>query len=590
MDEHQALPYLRETLLFLALAGILIPILRRLRINQVVGFLCAGMLVGPFGLGLLSEHVPELHYFVFSDVERIRPLAELGVLFLMFMIGLELSVERLRALYKWVFGAGLLQVLLSTAAIGLLAWLYGNATETAIVLGLVLSLSSTAVVIQLLNEQRMLDSAVGRASFSILMFQDLAVVPIFILLDVLGEGSGENLLPLIGITLAKSVGTVALIYVLGRKLIRPLFRSFAGQNQPDVFMALTLLCSLGIAGITAAAGLSLALGAFLAGLLISETEFRHEVEIAIEPFRGLLMGLFFMLVGMQIDWREIAREPLLIPLSVLGLFLIKGTVVALILRACKFRWSHAVHGGLLLGQGGEFAFIVVGTAISYQLLSNEVGQFMMLVVSLSLFITPMAAKAGKIFAERQAKIKASRTDTLHAAAAQHDGSRDGTHTGPHVIIAGFGRVGQLIARILSEQGLDFVAFDNDLGVVMQESAKGRPVYLGNASNIAIWEKLGAGRAKAVILTMDHPAAALHAVNAVRHAHPSLPIVARAIDENQAAVLKYSGADAVILEALETGLQMAFSALQMSGISESETAGAISQERSRALSAVDQLPR
>lgn len=582
MEEHQALPYLRETLLFLALAGILIPILKRLKVNQVVGFLCAGMLAGPYGLGLMAQHIPELSYFVFPNTEGIRPLAELGVLFLMFMIGLELSVERLRALYKWVFGAGLMQVLLSTAAIGVFAWIFGNALEKAIVLGLVLSLSSTAVVMQLLNEQRTLDSPLGRASFSILMFQDLAVVPIFILLDVLAEGRADNLLPLIGMTLAKSIGSIVLIYALGRRFIRPFFRSFAGQNQPDVFMALTLLCSLGIAGLTAAAGLSLALGAFLAGLLISETEFRHEVEIAIEPFRGLLMGLFFMLVGMQIDWREIIKEPVLIPMSVIGLFLIKGTVIALILRVCRFRWSHAIQGGLLLGQGGEFAFIVIGTAVSSSLLANDVGQFMMLVVSLSLFITPMAAKAGKILAEREGKKDAEQDGHL-----QSEFSR---HRAPYVIIAGFGRVGQLLARLLSQQGVDFIAFDNDLGIVMQESAKGRSVYLGNASNTAIWEKLRAGQAKAIILTMDHPGAALHAVNAVRNAYPSLPILARAIDENQAAILKYSGANMVIPETLETGLQLASNALQMSGISEPDALEAINHERSRLLAAVDYVPQ
>jgi monovalent cation:H+ antiporter-2, CPA2 family len=582
LEEHQALPYLRETLLFLSLAGILIPILKRLKVNQVVGFLCAGMLVGPYGLGLMVQHIPELSYFVFPDTEGIRPLAELGVLFLMFMIGLELSVERLRTLYKWVFGAGLVQVLLSTAAIGVFAWIFGNSLEKAFVLGLMLSLSSTAVVMQMLNEQRTLDSPLGRASFSILMFQDLAVVPIFILLDVMAEDRADNLLPLIGLALAKSIGTIVLIYVLGRRFIRPFFRSFAGQNQPDVFMALTLLCSLGIAELTAAAGLSLALGAFLAGLLISETEFRHEVEIAIEPFRGLLMGLFFILVGMQMDWREIVKEPVLIPVSVIGLFLVKGTVVALILRVCKFRWGHAVQGGLLLGQGGEFAFIVIGTAVSSSLLAKDVGQFMMLVVSLSLFITPMAAKVGKILSEREGKKVTEQDSRL-----QSEFSR---HRAPHVIIAGFGRVGQLLARLLSEQGVDFIAFDNDLGVVMQESAKGRSVYLGNASNTAIWEKLRAGQAKAVILTMDHPAAALHAVNAVRNAYPSLPILARAIDENQAAILKYSGADMVIPEALETGLQLASSALQMSGISEPDALEAINQERSRSLAAVDYVPQ
>jgi monovalent cation:H+ antiporter-2, CPA2 family len=285
---------------------------------------------------------------------------------------------------------------------------------------------------------------------------------------------------------------------------------------------------------------------------------------------------------MQIDWREIVKEPLLIPLSVIGLFLIKGTVVTLILRLCRFRWSEAVHGGLLLGQGGEFAFVVIGTAIGYKLLSNETGQFMMLVVSLSLFITPMAAKAGRIIAERGGKGDAERSGRLESATG-HDNA-------PQVIIAGFGRIGQLLARLLTEQGVRFIAFDNDIGVVLQESAKGHPVYLGNGANTAIWEKLHAGTVKAVILTMDHPAAALHAVNAVRNAHPTLPILARARDENQAEVLKYSGANMVIPEALETGLQLAAMALAMAGVAEQDARESVNRERSRLTSAADYVPQ
>jgi CPA2 family monovalent cation:H+ antiporter-2 len=567
-------------LLFLSLAGILIPLLQRLRVNQVLGFLAAGTLVGPFGLGLWADQVPGLASFAFMRVEDIVPFAELGVLFLMFMIGLELSTERLWALRRWVFGAGTVQIALCTAVIGMLAWAFGNGLDTALLLGLVLSLSSTAVVMQLLNEQRALSSPLGQAVFSILMLQDLAVVPIFILLGVLAKGGGGDLLSLValvGSALAKSAGAIVLIYLLGRRLIRPLFHSLVRQHQPDVFMALTLLCSLGIAGLTAAAGLSMALGAFLAGLLLAETEFRHEVELTIEPFKGLFMGLFFMSVGMQIDVREIARYPILLPLSVAGLFLIKGAVIAAVLRAGRFQWGRAIEGGLMLGQGGEFAFIVVGYAVSGKLLAPAVGQFMMLVVSLSLFVTPMAAHAGRAFGEwwerRFGETRGRVAETVPERVERH------------VIIAGFGRVGQLLAHILTEHGIGYIALENDGRLVAEQSVKGFPVYFGNAARAELLKKVHADRASAIVLTMDHPASALHAVKAIRREYPRVPLFARSRDEKHAIALQKAGASLVIPETLETGLQLSAFVLQTLGMSEGATARIVQLERDRRIAAM-----
>ncbi len=577
MQGHQALPFLRETLLFLSLAGILIPLLQRLRINQVLGFLAAGTLAGPFGLALWADQAPALNYFTFGKVEDIVPFAELGILFLMFMIGLELSTERLWAWRRWVLGAGTTQICLSTAAIGALAWLFGNDLEAAVVLGLVLSLSSTAVVMQLMNEQRSFGSPLGQAVFSILMLQDLAVVPIFILLAVLAKGESVNLVPLVGVALAKSVSAIVLIYFLGRRVIRPVFRSFAGARQPDVFMALTLLSSLGIAGITAAAGLSPALGAFLAGLLLAETEFRHEVEVTIEPFKGLLMGLFFMSIGMQIDVREIARSPILLPLSVVGLFLIKGAVISIVLRAGGFHWGRAVQGGLLLGQGGEFAFIVVSYAVSGKLLAPTVGQFMMLVVSLSLFATPMTAKAGRTLGE-----------WWERRSGENRGSLAETSMKPaqgHVIICGFGRVGQLIAQILSAQGVRYIALENDAHIVAQQSVKGFPVYFGDAARAELLNKVHADHAAAIILTMDHPASALHAAKAIRREYPLLPLFARSRDEKHAIALREAGASMVIPETLETGLQLSAFVLQTLGMAEGVAAGIVQHERDNRIAAL-----
>ncbi|HJV80408.1 cation:proton antiporter [Noviherbaspirillum sp.] len=558
--------------MFLVLTGILIPLLQRWRVNQVLGFLAVGTVVGPFGLGLLAQGVPWLAYFTFPQREGINVLADLGVLFLMFMIGLELSAERLWALRRWVFGAGSVQVVFSATLIGGLAYAFGNPVDAAVVLGCVLSLSSTAVVMQLMTERRTLGTPLGQAGFSILMLQDLAVVPLLMLIDVLAKGGSTGVFGLAGFTMLKSVGAIVLIYFLGRRVIRPLFHSFIQQRQPDVFMALTLLSSLGIAGLTAAAGLSMALGAFLAGLLLAETEFRHEVEVTVEPFKGLLMGLFFMSVGMEIDVREVLKTPLLLPLSVVGLFLIKSLVLAVIFRIGGFSWGRAVEGGTLLGQGGEFTFIVVGTATALQLLNPATGKFILLVVSLSLFATPFVAKAGRAFGDWWEKRHPDDMPHLEGAGLELAGG--------HVILAGYGRVGQLVAQLLSAQGIPFVAVESNPRLVAKLHPLGVPVFFGDAARIELLRKVHADSAAAIVLTMDHPASALHAVKAIRRLYPRLPLLARSRDEKHAQALKQAGATFVIPETLETGLQLSAFVLQTLGVEEGAAAHTIQLERER----------
>jgi CPA2 family monovalent cation:H+ antiporter-2 len=570
VEEQHAIPYLRETLLFLALAGMFIPLLQRLRVNQVLGFLAVGALFGPFGVALLAPSLPWLGHFTFMRVEQVAGLAELGVMFLMFMIGLELSTERLWSLRRWVFGAGVAQVGVCAALLAGAAYLFGLRPEAAIVLGCVLSLSSTAVVMQLLTEQRSLQTPSGQATFSILMLQDLAVVPLFILIGVLASGDSDDLFYLLGFTMAKSAAAIVLIYLLGRRVIRPLFQFFVKQHQPDVFMALTLLSTLGIAALTAAAGLSMALGALLAGLLLAETEFRHEVEVTIEPFKGLLMGLFFMSVGMQIDVREIARQPLLIPLAVLGLFAVKTAVIGVVFRVGGFQWGRALESGVLLGQGGEFAFIVVGYALSTKLIDAPVAQFVMLVVGLSLFATPALAKAGVAFGDWWQRRHSEQVASLDDGAAPPTDSR--------IVIAGFGRIGQMVAKILQEQGVPYVAVENDARLVTRLHPQGFPVYFGDASRAELLHKVHAGKAAAVVLTMDHPASVLHAVKSIRREYPKLPVYARARDDKHAAALMHAGATLVVPEALESGLQLSVTVLQRLGFAEARAFELVNDER------------
>jgi CPA2 family monovalent cation:H+ antiporter-2 len=591
MHDDPAFPFLREILLFLVLAGVLIPLLQRLRVNQVVGFLAAGVALGPFGLGLWAERWPWLGHLSFPRLEGVAVLAELGVLFLMFMIGLELSAERLWALRRWVFGAGTAQLVASAAAIGALAWAFGNPWPVAAVLGAVLALSSTAVAMQLLTERQALGTPMGQACFSVLMLQDLAVVPLLVAVGALADvqraaGGGADLLSglgeaggLIAWSLAKAALAVVAIAWIGRRLVRPLFRTLARGRQPDVFMALTLLATLSIAGLTAAAGLSMALGALLAGLLLSETEFRHEVEVTIEPFRGLLMGLFFMSVGMGIDLREVAAAPLLVPASVLGLFAIKAAVLWVVLRAGGLPAGRALEGGLLLGQGGEFAFIVVGVATLDGLLSAQVGQFMLLVVGLSLVATPFVARLGNTLGERIDRRARARERPVEPPGDALEAIRG------HVVIAGFGRIGEAIAQLLDAQGVRWVALESDATRVADRRAHGAPVWFGNATRVELLRRLRVGDAAAVVLTMDQPASALHALRAIRRECPAVPIVARSRDEAHAAVLRDEGATVVIPETLETSLQLSAVVLQAAGVPDPAAAAAIDAERERRIGAL-----
>ena len=473
MQEQHAFPFFREIILFLILAGILIPTLQRLRINQVLGFLAVGALAGPFGLGLHATQFPWLAWLTFPSGPGISILAEIGVLFLMFMIGLELSAARLWAMRAWVFGGGTLQVLASALLIGGALMLIGQPFATAAILGLVLSLSSTAVVMQLMNEQNTTGSRLGQAAFSILMLQDLAVVPILVLIGVLARGSGDGAMTLALVTMAKAGGAIALIYLVGGRVIHPLFKAFARHRQPDVFMALILLSTFGIAGLSAAAGLSMALGALIAGLLLAETEFRHEVELMVEPFKGLLMGLFFMTVGMGMDTRQIIEAPLWLATAVAGLVLTKALVVTLLFRAARLPWGRSLEGGLLLAQGGEFAFIVLGYAVSAKLLDPALGARVLLAVGLSMFITPMLARLGRAIGEGGER-------TAHEQAAQYDEGALAEARG-RIIIAGFGRVGQQLAKLLTAQHIPFVAFENNAAMVSKLHAEGVPVYFGNSS-------------------------------------------------------------------------------------------------------------
>lgn len=567
-----AIPHLREALLFLGLAGLLIPLLQRFRIGNVLGFLIAGLLVGPHVLGHLTIDHAWLHWVSFPGGAGVSALAEIGVMFLMFSIGLELSIERLWAMRRWVFGAGSLQMIGTAAAAGLVAVVFGSSTQTALLIGLVLAFSSTAVVMQLLASHQALGTPVGRTGFAILLLQDLAVVPVLILVGLLGKDDGAGILPAVGLALLKAAAAIAFIYLLGQRVLRPVFRWFGASRQADTFMALTLLSSLGIASLTWAAGLSMALGAFLAGLLLAETEFRHEIEVAIEPFRGLLMGLFFLSVGMSIDPVAILNEPIGLVAALLGLFVLKAAVIALTSRVLGLPWSRGIETGLLLGQGGEFAFVVIGAALATGLFEPSVAGWLTLLIGLSLFVTPAFGWLGRQLGEwldaRQVRPVA---DDLGAAWAEAQG---------HVVIAGFGRVGQLVAGLLDAQGIEWLAIDDQPATAARFHARGLPVFVGDAGRVELLRRLRVDVARAVVLTMDRPASALHALAAVRAHWPDLPVIARARDEAHAQTLLDAGASDVVPEALESALQLGARVLDTAGMPEDVVVALIDAERVR----------
>lgn len=558
MESH-SIPHLREIILFFAAAGIVVPFLHRLRISPVLGYLIVGGIIGPYGLGLFTDDVPWLSNMVISDLQGVQTLAELGVIFLMFMIGLDLSLDRLWAMRRWVFGLGSLQVLVTAVVIGAIARGFGNSPGASMVLGACLALSSTAIVMQLLIERRQLATPLGRSSFSILLMQDLAVVPILFLVGVLGAKMDDGLELALVFALGKAALVIVGIYMIGRMVVHPLFHMVARARNVEMFMAATLLMVIGSASITGLAGLSMALGAFLAGLLLAETEFRHEIEVNIEPFKGLLLGLFFMSVGMGIDYRIVGHEALWISATVLGLFLLKSVITASLCLIFGLPRHTSLEAGLLLGQGGEFAFVVVGLAMTLKLIPADLGQFMLIVTGLTMVVTPLVAHtAGRL----AARLESRATTVFQEGNLEQLGEIEG-----HVIIAGYGRVGHILGRTLDADGIPFLALDTSPNGVAHARSQGKPVYYGDASRLEMLRRAHAETARVLVLTMDDAEAAEHVVRVVHSEIPQLPIIARARDADHASLLYSLGAQEVILETVEASLQLAGRTLQLVGTQE-----------------------
>lgn len=556
-------PYLKEIIVFLVSAGVVVPFARRFGVNPVLGFLTIGLVVGPLGLGRLAGDVPLLGYVSIADPEAVRALGELGIVFLLFTIGLDLSLDRLWGLRRYLLGFGLAQILLTGAVIGGAAAAFGNGALAAVILAFAFAVSSTAIVMQILIQRRQTGTILGRAVFGVLLMQDLAVVPMLALVAVAGAGNGAATMVW---AVTKGVMAAAAIVVVGRLAVRPAFRWVGAQRSADVFMAATLLIVVVTSVATASLGLSMALGAFLAGLLLSETEYRHEVAVDIEPFRGLLLGLFFMTVGMGIDLVVLAADPLPILAAVAGLYLIKGVVAAGCARLFGLALPIAAEAGFLLGQSGEFAFLIVGLSINQGILAPGVGQFMLIVAGLSMLAAAPVAHLG----ERAAAWLAARAkrDDAEAIPAQEG----------HVVVAGHGRVGRMFTRLLDSEAIPYVVFDIDAQAVAAGRRDGKPIYFGDASRPQILRQASPDKAQAVVVTVDDAAAAAHIVQAVKREWPHIPVFARARDSDEARLLLAAGASDVVPEASESSLQLAGRVLAALGTPEDAVTKHLARER------------
>ena len=547
---------MREALVVLASAAIVIPLFHRLRISSVLGFMLVGMAVGPSGLGALADAAPFMSAVTISERGRIVPLAELGVVLLLFTIGLELSFERILTMRRLVFGLGALQLAACTLAVAGAAALLGAPPGAALALGLALAMSSTAVVVQVLADEKRVTGLVGRASFAVLLFQDLALVPVLFALGALGQGDAG--LGALSLAVGKAVGFIVALVLGGRLALRPLFRGVARTNSPELFMAACLLVVLGTGVAAQAAGLSMALGALIAGLLLAETEYRREIEVTVEPFKGLLLGVFLISIGMSLDLGRVVEQPVAVLGAAAGLVALKAAITAVLARLFGLRWTVGGPAGLLLGPGGEFSFVILAVAGTVGLLDDALAGFAFILAALTMAAIPLLSTLGtRLFGRRAAPIDPG------LLPPELPGGISG-ETG-HVIVAGFGRVGRTVASLLDAHEVPYVALDSDGDRVAAQRRAGRSVYYGDVMRVELLRRVGLADARALVVTIDDRARVNALVAAARAERPDLLIVVRARDGRHAAHLYSIGASDAVPETIEASLQLSEAVLVDLGI-------------------------
>ena len=541
-------PFLSDALVILGAAGIVIPVFARFRITPIIGFIVIGVLVGPFGLGALVPRIAWLEHITITNPAALTPFADFGIVLLLFAIGLELSFNRLWQMRKLVFGLGALEVLISGSALALFVGVAGAMNFTAaLALGFALAFSSTAIVLPISGTT----TPVGKAALSMLLFEDIMIVPIIFILGALAPNAqGEGWEGLIT-TLWQGGLVVAVLLIVGRFALPRLFAQAARTKSPELFLAASLLVVIGASLATALVGLSPIVGALIAGLLIAETEYHTEVELIMEPFKGLALGVFLITVGMSIDLFDIGAHLGTIAFAVVGVLAFKALVTGILLRLMGARRGTAAETGVLMASPSETTLIVLAAATSALVLDQETARFWQTVTAIGLTITPLLAKLGAVIARQ--------VDGIAAPAPDDDA--DAART----IIVGGGRVGRLVADMMQTHGKPYVMIDSNPDLVDRAKRDGYRATFGDAARGDAMTRLGVETAPAVVLTMDEPVLAQHLVTKLRQTYPDLLIVARARDTDHAAAMYRAGASHAVPETLESSLQLSEAVLVDIGV-------------------------
>ncbi|MGD9668770.1 MAG: cation:proton antiporter [Hyphomicrobiaceae bacterium] len=562
------IPAYSDALVVLGTAGIIVPMLSRWGLSPVVGYLGAGAVLGPLGLGSYVAEIPPLYWLTVTDAKNVAGIANLGVVFLLFLIGLELSFERLITMRRLVFGLGGLQIAVTSVAIAGIVSMFGFSGPVSVILGGSLALSSTAIVLEVLSREDRLATVTGRVSFAVLLAQDLAVVPLLIFISLLAANGEGSVFASVGKALLQALIAISIIIVTGRLFLRPMFRLVSATRSNELFIAATLFVVILTGVIAALAGLSMALGAFIAGLLLAGTEYRRAVQATTEPFKGLLLGMFFFTVGMSIDVREVIREPQWIATAVVALIAGKAVIVVMLTHLFKLARPVSIESALLLGPGGEFAFVGVGLAASLGLLSSPVASFTLTVTSLTMTLIPVMAILGRHIAARFGDSPVPEPETL----VMPDPRK------AHAIVVGYGRMGKVVCDLFKMHAIPYIAIDHNAPSVIDDRHRGHDVYFGDATNRAFLEACGVANATCVIVTVQSAKIIDHVVEQVRALRPDVTIVSRARDGEHARHLYSTGVNDAVPETVEASLQLSRAALLGMGMSQQAISASIKQER------------
>lgn len=538
---------LDSVLLLLATAVVVVVVFRALKLPALIGYLIVGLLIGPHALGWLP------------DTNQTRVLAEFGVVFLMFSIGLEFSLPKLSTMKGIVFGLGAAQVGVTILLVMGVAALFGLDWRAGLALGGVLAMSSTAILAKMLAERLELNTQHGRQIIGVLLFQDLAVVPLLVLLPALSHG-GADLTRHLLVAALNAALLLVLILILGQRLMRPWFHLVARRKSAELFVLNVLLCTLGLAWLTERFGLSMALGAFLAGMLISETEYRYQVEQDIKPFQDVLLGLFFVTVGMQLDMRELAQHWLAVPVLTLAFMLGKAAIVFALARLFGAHTGNALRVGLALCAGGEFGLVLISTSGGLALMDKGVMQAVLAAVILSMLLAPFILEKSEHLVRRF-----SAAEWMNRAMALHTIAAQSMSTERHVIICGFGRSGQNLARLLEQENVPYIALDADSQRVRDAAAGGEYVVFGDAARREVLTAAGLTRAAALVVSYDDTESALRILSVTHQARPDMPVIVRTRTEGDIDRLKQAGAAEVVPEIMEGSLMLASHALMLIGV-------------------------